>query len=218
MKALSLIIAILTPLLARAQGTVIFANSSTAGTSHVWAGGLLVPPPFGQSFNDTPSGTTPYAADGYFLVGANGTGGMWGAATTFAQLLGSDGANQPESSLVPVGLTTTFRTGAGAGTLSLINDTLQGIPKDSPVATLEMVVWDNSSGLYSTWNQASVAWLQGLIIAGKSGSFNVQNIGGVGNPSPSFFIPTFAVGIPEPGVMALGAIGMAACIMLRRRQ
>src|ERR1035441_10768205 len=77
-----------------AQGTVEFSNYSPLGTSHVW-------------------GTIP--GDGMVLIGANGTGGRYGTATTFAQLLAANGPNQPESSLVAMGQTTTFKTGASMG-------------------------------------------------------------------------------------------------------
>src|SRR5205807_5031712 len=48
----------------------------------------------------------------------------------------------------------------------------------------QMVAWDNSSGLYPTWTQASVAWENGLIGAGKSDTFVLTHIGGGTNPPP----------------------------------
>jgi hypothetical protein len=50
---------------------------------------------------------------------------------------------------------TTFRTGAAAGNVVPTTDVFTNIPDGAPVATFEMVVWDNSSGLYPTWRQAS---------------------------------------------------------------
>ena len=77
-----------------------------------------------------------------------------------------------------MGQTTTFRTGTAAGNLASITVTLPGIPADSPVATLELAVWDNSSGFYPTWTEARIGWMSGMIIAGLSGTFNVYKIGG----------------------------------------
>jgi len=194
-----------------AQGTVIF-NNRLGSTTHVYGGGPMIR---GNAANDTPAGSTSYA--GLTLIGANGLTGQWGAATTFAQLLAANGANQPESSLIPAAGITTFRTGAAAGNIAQVTATLAGVPADSPVATLQMVAWDNSSGLYPTWTQASVAWSAGLILAGRSATFNVNAIGGQANPAPtldnltSFNIPL----IPEPTSFALAGLGAAALLMLR---
>jgi hypothetical protein len=62
--------------------------------------------------------------------------------------------------------------------------TLSNVPPDAEVATVEMVAWDNSSGLYPTWTEAREAWTQGPLAAGMSGTLNVSNIGGFVNPPP----------------------------------
>jgi hypothetical protein len=161
------------------------------------------------------------------LIGANGTGGKYGAATTFAQLIGAAGF-APESSLAPVGQTATFRTGSGAGTIAWPSsqgsyDVLTGnpgIPADAPFATFEIVVWDNSSGLYPTWSQASPAWMSGLIACGKSGEFTVSNIGGSINTPPNLLGQTSfnLYLIPEPSACALAALGAGALMAWRRRR
>ena len=220
MKTTALTIAaILTSLDLFGQGTVVLNNRTTLGTTHVWVSVNNYVPLQGYGSNDTPSGTTPYEANGCVLIGANGTGGRFGAATTFAQLLAANGANQPESSLVPMGQTTTFRTGTVAGNLAYITDTLEGIPPDSPAATFELAVWDNSSGLYPTWSQARVGWMDGHIVAGVSGTFNVYNIGGAPDLPPAMPIPTFAISpIPEPGTVSLAMLGAASLLIFRRRK
>jgi len=180
------------------QGTVIFNNRITGGpgvgiTLHVWGPSYPVPTSLiGLGSNDTPSGATPFgAANGMELIGAGGSGGHYGYATTFAQLLGAVGSNQPVSALVPVGQTTTFRSGTSLGDLAAITVTLTNnpgggivIPADAPVATFQMVAWDNSSGLYPTWAQASVSWMNSQIRAGKSAPFVVTAIGGTANSCP----------------------------------
>jgi len=79
-----------------------------------------------------------------------GTVGGMSASTTFASLIGAPGSNAPESSLLPGLGITTFRTGAGAGTLSSFTATFNNIPLDAPFGSFELVAWDNSSGLYPT--------------------------------------------------------------------
>src|SRR5258707_234813 len=99
-----------------AQGTIVF-NNRVPGTivTHVYAP-LPSDPTFHQIGNgsaDTPIGAQDWTA--FSLIGSSGTGGQYGAATTFTQLLGVNRYNQAESSLQPGLPTTTFRTGASAG-------------------------------------------------------------------------------------------------------
>lgn len=182
-----------------AQGTVFFSNRTSAGTNHIsgfdWGSGMV-------------------------LIGANGTSGLFGAATTFAQILAAPGPDQPEASLVPMGQTTTFRSGSAAGFLAPITATLEGIAPDAPAATLQVVAWDNSSGLYPTWTEAYPAWLSGVAGAwGKSGTFTVYSIGGYVNPPTLLPIPSFIVyATPEPSTVALVGLGIAALTTVRRRK
>src|SRR5689334_2006686 len=91
-----------------AQGTVVFNNRLTGtGTTHIYSGPAAR---VGNGSTDVPTGATDWT--GYLLIGT--TGGMAGS-TTFAQLIGANGAGAPEASLVPsTSPPTTFRTGAGA--------------------------------------------------------------------------------------------------------
>ena len=117
---------------ASGQGTVIFANripgDAGAGiTLHIWGPSTTYSPLslIGLGSNDSPSGTTPFgSASSMALIGAGGSGGQYGSATTFAQLIGAAGAGQPENMLVPLGQTTTFHSGSSAGIISQITDTL----------------------------------------------------------------------------------------------
>jgi hypothetical protein len=119
-----------------------------------------------------------------------------------------------------MGQTTTFRTGSVAGWLVGITDTLEGIPADSPAATLEVVAWDNSSGLYPTWTQASVVWrARGYGAFGFSGAFTVLDIGGSVNTPPNMLIPSFILyPSPEPATLTLAVLGGAVLIVFRRRK
>jgi len=193
-------------------------NNSAAGTSRVWGPSATVPGGLalvGNSATDNPAGTVDYEGAGLLKIGA--AGGL-AAATTFAQLLGANGADQPEGSLTPQGAVTTFRTGSAAGVLVLSTATLQDIPKDAAAATLQVVAWDNSSGNYPTWAEAGVAWEAGTIMAGKSLVFNVEAIGGDVNTPPNIAPSSFSLYIiPEPTTFALAGLGLAAMLVFRRR-
>jgi hypothetical protein len=214
-----------------AQGTVVFNIRLAANQVHVWGPSPTAPTMLsliGLGSNDLPAGTTPFAADGMTLIGSSGINGRFGAATTYAQLIGINTATAalaPEASLVPVGQTTTFRTGGALGQISFITDTLSGTPPiaaDSSFASFEVVAWDNSTGNYPTWTQASVAWRNGVLAAGHSAEFTVSAIGGQ-NPPPnldnsggltSFNLYT----IPEPSSLAMVGLGAAAMLIFRRRK
>jgi len=205
-----------------AQGTVVFDAYHNGSTTHFWgpsttASSLSL---IGSGLSDTPAGTTDYAGAGMALIGSSGLAGKYGASTTFAQLLWANGANQPEASLVPGGQTTTFRTGGSVGLFNLITDTITGLTVDGTAGTFEMVAWDNSTGLYPTWTQASAAWLAGTIAAGKSGAFTLTAIGGVNNTPPYTTIQSFNLytQVPEPTTLALAGLGAAALLIFRRRK
>jgi len=216
-----------------AQGTVVFNNRISGATinqtTHVWGPSTASPSLslVGLGSNDSPSGSVNFAGQGMSLIGADGSGGKYGWTTTFAQLLGAEGSNQAETSLKPVGQTTTFRSGTSLGDVATITSTLSGSPGISsaaPFATFELVAWDNSTGLYSTWAQASVAWQLGTIAAGKSAPFNVSAIGGGLNTPPTLAnmgqnLSSFNLYfIPEPSSMALAGLGAAALMIFRRRK
>jgi hypothetical protein len=212
------------------QGTVLFYNRLLDVRTHVYA--PLPSNPYlsqiGNGSDDIPAGTTIWAP--FTAIGANGRNLQYGAATTSAQLLGAPGYNAPESGLIPGSLITTFRTGAGAGNTDpsiAIITTFNNIPPDSFEATLEMVAWDNSSGLYPTWTQASLGWHLGLIAAGTSGTWNQDIIGGtihvpphmINSADPSQHVQSFNLYfVPEPTTAALAALSVVALLISRRRK
>jgi hypothetical protein len=204
-----------------AQGTVVFGQYNSLGTTHVWGPSTTAPALslVGNDVGDTPVGTMNYGAAGMTMIGAGGLTGKYGAQTTFAQLLWANGAGAGEASLVPGGQTTTFRTGGTVGRITALNpDTITGLTPDSSAATFEMVAWDNSSGNYPTWTQASAAWLAGTIAAGKSGALTVSAIGGSANTPPLMLPSSFNLYfIPEPTTFALAGLGAAALLIFRRR-
>ena len=202
-----------------AQGTVVFSSYNSLGTVHYWGPSTTTPALAfdGNGASDTPAGTINYAGSGMVMLGTPGQ--PYGAATTFAQLLWANGANQPIDSLVPGGQTTTFRTGNTVGRISTITDTITGLIPDSAAATFEMVAWDNSSGQYPTWTQASMAWMAGRIHCGCSSAFTVNDIGGSFNTPPIMLPPSFNLYlIPEPSTLALAGLGAAVLMVFRHRK
>ncbi len=141
-------------------------------------------------------------------------------AGVFAGLLGAPGSNAPESSLLPGLGVGTFRTGAAAGELGQFTATFNNIPPDAAFGSFEVVAWDNSSGLYPTWAQASMGWQGGLIYAGRSQEFTLGNIGGPVNPPPTIPTLSFRIGpyIPEPSAAALLGLGAAVLLYAGRRK
>src|SRR5262249_39800334 len=139
------------------------------------------------------------------------------------------GYNIPESGLLPGSPATSFRTGSGAGFVVGKTVTFMNIPPEAPEATIEMVAWDNASGLYPTWSQASVAWLNGLIAAGTSGTWNQDKIGSnvdfpppphmINSTDPTQHLQSFNLYfVPEPTTAALAGLGATALLILRRRK
>jgi len=198
-----------------AQGTVTFNNRITGtGITHIYSGPAYL---YGNSAGDSPTGSVSYA--GYLLIGT--TGGLVGS-TTFAQLLGANGAGAPESSLVPSSSPpTTFRTGAAAGFVAGTTATFNNIPQDAASGSFELAVWDNSSGLYPTWTQASAALASGALrIGGRSQEFTLSQIGGTTFTPPAIVpaLQSFGIAVPEPTTIALAGLSAAALLIFRRRK
>jgi hypothetical protein len=170
----------------------------------------------GNGTADFPAGTTVWT--GFSLIGGVGIAGQYGASSTLTQLLTAPGFDQPESILVPQTPTTTFRTGATAGFVAPLTITASNVGPDAP-ATIEMVVWDNSSGQYPTWKEAFAAWTEGNIAAVESGRWNTV-VGGT-SPPPSLdglqSLNLYYL-IPEPSCFALAGLGLATLLVFRRRK
>jgi hypothetical protein len=197
-----------------AQGTVVFNNLNTAAGIRAQIYGPEAGSPYTAKTGNTSAGL-PAGSQTYTGPALNGAGFR-------AIILAANGANQAESSLVASTPITGFRTGSGAGYVTQVTSTLTGVPKDAPAATLQVVAWDNTSGLYNDYASALAAWNAGNIALGKSQLFNVNAIGGDLNPAPllnglqSFNI--YLIPIPEPTSMALLGLGSAAMLIFRRRK
>jgi hypothetical protein len=239
-----------------AQGTVFFNNRIAGGVGtglslHVFAPSTTAPglSLIGLGSNDTggsanvtnawgsiaPQSANLGSVSSMPLIGAGGSGGKYGYATTFAQLIGANGLNAAEGSLVPQSPTTTFRTGSSLGSVAVMSVTLSSIPKDAAAATFEFVAWDASAAIagydLTSWGiagqkKAFDAWQAGLIAGGHSAPFNSTKIGGDLNPiinlnadsgNPGGMTSFNLYMIPEPSTFALAGLGLAAMLVLRRR-
>lgn len=162
------------------------------------------------NFNNSPATV---GGSGAPIFDADGTTRL--AGTGFLAILY---AGPAANALAPIGATLSFRTGAGAGFFNTTGqDTSRAIPTVAlgAVATIQVRAWDNSSGLYATWDAASAAGAK----VGQSAIFTVKT-GGDGSPPA---LPANLVGltsfnlVPEPATYALLALG-AGALLLRRRK
>ena len=202
-----------------AQGGIVFYNHFP-GTliTHVYAplASNIYFSQLGNGTADFPVGTTVWT--GFTPIGSPGIAGQYGGSSTLAQLLTAPGFNQPESNLVPQTPIATFRTGLGAGFLQGgLMATASNVGFDAP-ATIEMVVWDNSSSQYPTWKEAFAAWTQGNIAAVESGRWNTV-VSGTGTPPLLDGLQSLNLYylIPEPSGFALAGLGLAALLVCRRK-
>ena len=177
---------------ANGQGMIVFNNGVNTVRTHCYAP-LTGNPTLmqnGNGTNDLPVGTTDWT--GWTRIGAAGNNVQYGGNTTFAALLAAPGLNAAETSLQPAtaGGITSFHTGSAGGIVYGTTATFNNLTPDSTAgATVEMVAWDNCSGLYSTWALAQAAWQAGTIAAGKSPIMNLTaTIGGPNTAPPN--LPT----------------------------
>lgn len=193
------------------QGEVIFYNFFSDFRSHVYGpnasnAGLVQT---GNGANDISSGTTDWSA-------ASGWSGLLGTGFT-AQLWAAPGANQAESSLQPLAITTTFQTvAAGAGVLKNAGSVPIPNAPEGSIATLELRVWDNQGGTITSYAAAVAA---GAAV-GSSPIFNSQPLGLVTVTVPELIgLQSFNIhAVPEPSTFALAGLGAAALLIFRRRK
>jgi hypothetical protein len=190
------------------QGSVVFNNRVTGTVVAPIYGPQVGTPGVRQTGNTstgTPAGSTVYT--GTLLQGTGFTAQLWG---------GPNGTAEGALTLA-TGSQTTFRTGTAAGfiTAPAVNPTVTGVPENG-TATLQVRVWDNQGGTITSYAQA----LQVGAAAGFSDLFNVSPLGGTLTPSPNIAgLRSFSLTqVPEPSVIALGALGLGALLFRRIRK
>jgi len=199
---------------ASAQGTVQFVNNIT---------GVLRAPVYGVEPSDptiskvgNTSGGTPAGAQTYGGTLLSGTGFT-------SQLWGHVGMNQPLGTLDNIA-TSAFRTGAAAGFWTAVTAVVPNAPLDGQPyhGTFQVRAWDNRGGTITSW---AMVLADATVARGQSPVFSPSgNLGGTGTPpatappleglvSFNLFTP-----VPEPSVIALGALGLGALLFRRIRK
>lgn len=159
------------------------------------------------NFSNLPGTVSPAGAP---IFDADGTTKLAGAGFLAALYAGPSAG-----SLVAIGATLPFRSGAGAGFLDTSSGSARTVPTVAPgvAAFVQVVAWDASAG--ATYEAAVAA-------GGKHGSSSVFQVttGGAGTPPG---LPANLVGltsfnlVPEPATYALLALGAGALLIRRRK-
>jgi hypothetical protein len=139
-------------------------------------------------------------------------GGTVRLGPTFLTQLYAGAAGTAEAALTAVGTAVPFRSGNAAGYIVASDLAIPGIAAGA-TAVIQMRAWDSAAGAtYDAARAAGGKW-------GQSGLLNIT-LGGAGSP-PS--LPALLTGlgsftlVPEPSTFALGAIGLAALLLRRRK-
>lgn len=190
-----------------AQGTVRWGNSFT-GVTRAPVYGLDPANPLnplrltGNSPLGLPIGTTDYGARPL----------LQGTGFTMAMFFGND--------VNPIQVNT-FRTVAAAGLTTLLTTADQSRPPGTTGFNVQFRAWDNRDGTVTSWAQVMAGG--GTIAAGVSEPFQIGALGGAIGPSV-FPVPD-TIGIrsfnltvvPEPSLIALGALGLGGLLLRRRK-
>jgi len=210
-KTLLTVLLVVSAISSFAQGTITF-NNRIAGSVIAQIYG---PDPVdltlrktGQTSAGLPIGSTVYG--GSLLLGTGFTAQLWGGI-----------AGTPGVGLVALSGTTPFRTGTGAGFFTGIADVQNPLVPAGSTSTVQVRAWDNNAGQITTWAGA----LAGGRAHGASDAFVTAVLGGT---PPGGGLPITApnlVGltsfnltvVPEPGVIALGVLGLGALLLRRRK-
>jgi len=150
-----------------------------------------------------PAGTQVYT--GARLAGTGFTSELWGGP------LGS-----AESALTSGGATSGFRTGTGAGFNLGGVSVIQGVAANSP-ATVQLRAWNNMGGTITSWAMALMN--PATIPHGSSALVQSPDLTAPPNtPVPANLLRSFNLFVvPEPSLIALGALGLGALFLRRRK-
>lgn len=163
--------------------------------------------------NATTNGGTVDYTGAPLLTGTGFTAALFGGLST---AVGND-ERSPSLALVATAI---FRP---VGTLSghVVPPTpppgVPGVPGDSPArATFQLRAWDNLGGTIGTW---AAAMANPALPQGSSALFTVNApLGANATPPPNLVgLTSFNLVVPEPGVIALGVLGLGALLLRRRK-
>lgn len=163
--------------------------------------------PIAPVANSTPNGNADYGAGAIGAAGTGFTAQLWAAPDAGTPLTAVPGSAQP------------LRTGAFAGYFTAVSTlAVPQVPLNGS-GTFQLRAWDNLNGTVTTWAQVMG---NDAILRGQGLSF-VNATGGGGTPAT---LPASLTGltafnlfspVPEPSLIALGALGLGAFLLRRRK-
>lgn len=211
MKKTGIILAALTlTVSAFGQGSVNFNN-------RIVGAGAFVTPIYGVnpaapavriSGNSTANGGTANYTGVPLLQGTGFTAGLWE---------GTAGATDMNT-FTKIGASSTFRTATTLG--GVINNpvVVATAAESGTPASFQVRAWDNKGGTITTWADALAASQRGESGAGFSDIFTMNVGGGALTPPNLTGLRSFNLTIvPEPSLIALGALGFGALLLRRRK-
>jgi hypothetical protein len=198
------------------QGTVNFANRLGSGATTT-----LLAPVYGvnpanptrmQQGNATTNvqpGTINYTGHP-LLLGTGFTAALFGGPAGTAPEQMAFVASSPFRTAVTLG-----------GVWAAIVGVAPGIPGALPntTAAAQVRAWDNQNGTLTTW--AAVMAAPSSVARGVSLPFTVGPLGDPNDatktPANMLNMTSFNLAVPEPGVIALGVLGLGALLLRRRK-
>jgi hypothetical protein len=127
-------------------------------------------------------------------------------------------AAEAMSSLTPLANgTSTFLTAAGVGFMNQRTATDPNRPPGTTDVNVQLRAWDNQVGTVTSWAQVMAAG--GLIAGASSDVFTVGPLGGgpITPPQTLGFRSFQLTQVPEPSLIALGALCLGALLLRRRK-
>ena len=199
-----------------AQGQLIWGNNLPTSP----AGPQVRAPVYGVDPNNPSEIRRGNTASG-LPAGTQTYGGplLAGTGFTVAIYLGNDPASTIANNTPPTLGTSAFRTGGGAGFMFTLTATDPTRPAGTAGVQYQFRAWDNVGGTLTSWAQVIAAG--GSIAGGTSDVYVFDSpIGPDTVPGPfTYGIRSFQLTVvPEPSLIALGAIGLGALLLLRRRK
>jgi hypothetical protein len=196
-------------------GSVFFNNRYLSGI-----GAPIVAPIYGPELANpsrvirgnasTNGGSATYT--GLLLTGTGFTAALFGGAS------GITDENSPNLAFVQ---SATFRTSAATAGFFIAPTAAQNVPgtEAGQTATFQLRAWDNRGGTVATW---AAAINDPTIARGSSALFTPTfPLGGPTLPptTPPGLqgLQSFNLVVPEPGVIALGVLGLGALLLRRRK-
>jgi len=142
------------------------------------------------------------------VFAANGVTKLSG--TQFAVQLYGGAVTSDATSLSAIGAALNFRTGAGAGYVSGGGERDIAAVAPGANATIQLRAWDTTTG--SSWETATIRGESALLTLATGGAGSPPSL-----PADLVGLQSFSL-VPEPSTIALGVLGMAGLVFIRRRK